>query len=389
MIVRPANRIGEVKEYYFSRKLKEIRKLLAEGKPVLNLGIGSPDLAPADVVIDTLMDASKDPKNHGYQSYTGIPLLRSAFATWYKTWFDVDLDSNSEILPLMGSKEGIMHISMTFLEEGDEVLVPNPGYPAYAAVANLTGATIRHYNLTQQHHWLPNLQEIAQTDLTKVKIMWVNYPNMPTGKTANEKLFEDLVSFGLENRILICNDNPYAFILNDNPRSILQVERAKEVVLELNSLSKAHNMAGWRVGMLAGGEAYLSNILRFKTNMDSGMFKPVQLAAIQALQQPRSWYESLNNKYRERRLVVEQLLTVLDCSFDRNQVGMFVWAKIPPIHKDGFALSDLILKETNVFITPGGIFGSEGQSFVRVSLCNPVAVYEEALERIKKYYSAE
>ena len=388
MIIRPANRIGEVKEYYFSRKLKEIRKMLAEGKPVLNLGIGSPDLAPAAVVINTLMDASKDPNNHGYQSYTGIPLLRGAFATWYKTWFGVDLDPQNEVLPLMGSKEGIMHISMTFLEEGDEVLVPNPGYPAYAAVAKLTGATIRHYKLTQKQQWLPDLEALAQTDLTKVKLMWVNYPNMPTGKAANKKLLEDLVVFGLKNQILICNDNPYAFILNDHPRSILQVDGAKEVALELNSLSKAHNMAGWRVGMVAGGAAYLSTILRFKTNMDSGMFKPVQLAAIQALQQPEQWYTNLNDQYRLRRHVVEQLLTLLGCTFDKEQVGMFVWARVPADFDDGFALSDVILEKTNVFMTPGGIFGSEGQAFVRISLCNPVAKYQEALERIKQFLTA-
>lgn len=382
-IIKTANRLGEVKEYYFSVKLREIAEMRAQGKEVLNLGIGSPDLPPPADVIEELSTQVRQLENHSYQSYKGIPELREAFAAWYRNWFGVSLDPESEILPLIGSKEGIMHISMTYLEAGDEVLVPNPGYPAYRAVANLTGATIREYRLEPELGWYPDLNKLAQQDLSKVKIMWVNYPNMPTGTPASRAFFEELVAFGKKHEILICNDNPYAFILNDNPISLLDIPGAMEVVLELNSLSKAHNMAGWRVGMIAGHPDYLNTILRFKSNMDSGMFKPVQLAAVKALHSPPSWYKGLNAVYRERRGKVFELLDLLGCVYDPEQVGMFVWAKIPVKYVDAFALSDEVLYKAHVFMTPGGIFGSTGNGYIRISLCGDGGLFEEAIRRVK------
>jgi len=375
--------MGEVKEYYFSQKLREIAEMRAAGQAVLNLGIGSPDLPPSEEVVNELQEESERSTSHGYQGYTGIPELRNAFSQWYKQWFDVDLNPNGEVLPLIGSKEGIMHISMTYLEPGDEVLVPNPGYPAYRAVANLTGATIRNYDLQEELAWTPDLKALAQTDLSKVKIMWVNYPNMPTGAQAQLSFYEELIAFAKAHEILICNDNPYGFILNDEQISIFNVAGAKEVALELNSLSKSHNMAGWRIGMLAGAAPYLSTILRFKSNMDSGMFRPLQLAAVKALQQPASWYQSVNAIYRSRREKVYELLDLLNCEYDKNQVGMFVWAKIPSQYESGFALSDAVLYQAHVFITPGGIFGSQGDGYIRVSLCSETAIFEEAIRKIE------
>ena len=383
MIVKPASRLGEVKEYYFSKKLREIRTMIADGKPVLNLGIGSPDLAPSEDVIQELINQSQYYGNHAYQSYKGIEGLRKAFAQWYLDWFEVELDPDKEILPLIGSKEGIMHISMAFLDAADEVLIPNPGYPAYGAVAKLTGASLRTYDLLPENDWLPDLEYLGQQDLSKVKIMWINYPNMPTGAKASQTFFEQIIDFANQHKILICNDNPYAFILNDNPQSILNVENAKEVAIELNSLSKAHNMAGWRVGMLAGKDSYIDQILRFKTNMDSGMFKPVQMAAIKALGQPKEWYENLNGIYLNRRNYVYELLDALGCDFATDQFGMFVWARTPNSIGDGYELSDKVLYDKHVFITPGGIFGSRGDNYIRVSLCNEVEVFQEAINRIK------
>lgn len=382
-IIQAAKRMGEVKEYYFSQKLREIAEMRAAGKAVLNLGIGSPDLPPSEEVVNELQGESQRSTSHGYQGYTGIPELRNAFSQWYKQWFDVDLNPNGEVLPLIGSKEGIMHISMTYLEPGDEVLVPNPGYPAYRAVANLTGATIRNYDLQEELGWTPDLEALAKTDLSKVKIMWVNYPNMPTGAQAQLSFYEDLIAFAKTHEILICNDNPYGFILNDEQISIFNVAGAKEVALELNSLSKSHNMAGWRIGMLAGAAPYLSTILRFKSNMDSGMFRPLQLAAVKALQQPASWYQSVNTIYRSRREKVYELLDLLNCEYDKNQVGMFVWAKIPSQYESGFALSDAVLYQAHVFITPGGIFGSQGDGYIRVSLCSETAIFEDAIRKIE------
>ncbi len=386
-IIQPAGRLGEVKEYYFATKLREIARLRREGKDVLNLGIGSPDLPPSEAALDTLHAASKDHHNHGYQSYTGLPELRRAFAEWYRQYFRVVLDPETEVLPLIGSKEGIMHISMTYLEAGDEVLIPNPGYPTYRAVSNLTGATVREYRLEEKRGWQPDLAALAQTDLSRVKIMWLNYPNMPTGARADEAFFAELVEFARQNAILLVNDNPYAFILSEAPVSLLRTPGAMDVALELNSLSKAHNMAGWRVGMLAGRGDYLKQVLRFKSNMDSGMFKPVQLAAARALQNPPEWYRRLNAVYRERRGKVYELLDRLGCVYDRDQVGMFVWAKVPDHYRSGYELSDEVLYDAHVFITPGGIFGSQGERYVRASLCSDGRFYEEAIRRVEKVRS--
>ena len=382
-IIATASRLGEVKEYYFSIKLKEIAKMNQEGKQVINLGIGSPDMSPPSAVLETLAAESQQTGVHGYQSYVGIPELRKAFANWYATHFNVALNADNEILPLIGSKEGIMHISMTFLEAGDEVLIPNPGYPAYRAVANLTGANIREYKLSEANGWLPDLEALAKEDLSKVKIMWVNYPHMPTGTQATKEFYKNLVAFAKAHKILVCNDNPYSFILNDTPFSILSVEGAKEVALELNSLSKAHNMAGWRIGMLGGASAYIQNILRFKSNMDSGMFRPIQLAAVKALGLDKSWYQDLNKIYKKRQAKAFELLDLLDCKYQPNQIGLFTWAKIPSKYKNAYELSDEALYKANVFITPGSIFGSQGNQYVRISLCSTVSVFEEAITRIK------
>jgi len=382
-MIRPAKRLGQVEEYYFSKKLKEIARMRAEGKAVINLGIGSPDLPPAPGVVESLNRHSLIKGNHAYQSYTGLPELRAAFAKWYDTYFGVQLDENTEILPLIGSKEGIMHISMTYLEVGDEVLIPNPGYPAYRAVSNLTGATVREYELKAENKWLPDLEALAETDLTKVKIMWVNYPHMPTGTAVTPAFFQQLVAFAKAHDILLVNDNPYSFILNDNPTSLLAVPGAKEVALELNSLSKSHNMAGWRVGMLAGKAEYLQNVLRFKSNMDSGMFKPLQLAATRALENSPEWYRELNKIYGQRRRKVEELMDMLECAYDPSQVGMFVWAQIPERYESAYELSDEVLYHSHIFITPGGIFGSAGERYVRISLCSSIDTFEVAVRRLQ------
>lgn len=384
-IISTASRLGNVEEYYFSIKLKQIAQMRAEGKNVLNLGIGSPDLPPSEATVDALIASAKRSDTHAYQSYQGIPELRRAFADWYWGYFGVRLNPDKEILPLIGSKEGIMHISMSYLEAGDEVLVPNPGYPTYRSVSLLTGATVKDYELVEEKNWQADLDALAKQDLSKVKIMWVNYPNMPTGAQVDPAYFKDLVAFAKAHKILLVNDNPYTFILNENPMSLLSVPGAMEVALELNSLSKAHNMAGWRVGMLAGAAEYLEPVVRFKSNMDSGMFKPIQEAAVKALQNPPSWYTELNDVYRARRKEVFALLDLLECSYDTQQVGMFVWAKIPNYYPDGYTLSDAILEATHVFITPGGIFGSQGNGYIRVSLCADAKVFQEANARIAKY----
>lgn len=382
--ITTARRLGEVKEYYFSVKLKEIAALNQEGKNILNLGIGSPDLPPHSAVMEALCQHVGRANSHGYQSYAGIPELRKAIAEWYQRYFNVEIDPDQEVLPLIGSKEGLMHIAMTYLEPGDEVLVPNPGYPAYQAVSKLTGADIRFYDLKEENNWLPDLELLSAQDLSKVKLMWVNYPNMPTGAAATRKIFEALVSFGKAHQILIVNDNPYTFILSDQYKSIMAVDGAKEVALELNSLSKSHNMAGWRVGLLVGAGARVKEILRFKSNMDSGMFKPIQMAAAVALGLDESWYKEINKIYRERRKVVFDILKVLDCSFNDNQIGMFVWAKIPKKMSNGFEFTDAILNYARVFITPGGIFGTNGDRYIRISLCSEKEVFEEALRRVEE-----
>ncbi len=384
MKIKTANRLNVVSEYYFSRKLKEIAALRKQGIDVINLGIGSPDMAPAKAVIETMARESHNSENHAYQSYSGLPTLREAYAKWYGDFFGVVLNPDNEILPLMGSKEGIMHVSMAFLNPGDEVLVPNPGYPAYAAVARLLGAKVRYFDLTEENHWYPDLNVLEKVDLSGVKIMWVNYPNMPTGVKASAELFASLTAFGHRHNILIVNDNPYSFILNEEQLSLLSIPGAKAVAMELNSLSKSHNMAGWRLGMLAGHPEYVKAVLQVKSNMDSGMFKPLQLAAVKALEQPQSWYHGLNEIYRERRKVAFEILGTLGCTFSKTQVGMFVWAKIPEESAGSEQFSDIILKNSHVFLTPGFIFGPAGGRYIRLSLCTKKIRLLEAASRIKE-----
>lgn len=381
-IIAPARRLDAVQEYYFSAKLREIAQMRAQGCPVINLGIGSPDLPPAPEVIAALNAHSAAGHNHAYQSYNGIPELRKAFANWYQRWFGVDLDPDREVLPMLGSKEGIMHISMAFLNPGDVALVPNPGYPTYRSATLLAGGEVMEYDLTAENDWFPDLEALETAELSRVKIMWVNYPHMPTGARASADQLAALVAFARRRGILLVNDNPYAFILNDQPLSLLGVPGAREVALELNSLSKSQNMAGWRVGMLAGAAPYLQAVLRFKSNMDSGIFKPIQLAAAEALQLDEHWYRQLNTAYRRRRVLAEQLLVHLDCRFDAGQTGLFVWARIPDRYADGYALSDQLLYDCHVFLTPGGIFGAQGNRYVRISLCSPEGELEEAMSRI-------
>lgn len=383
-LIKPANRIQSVNEYYFSTKLAEIRKMNADGHSVINLGIGNPDLAPSENTIKGLMQAASEPSNHGYQSYIGIPELRNAFADWYKKFYAVDLNPESEILPLLGSKEGIMHISLAFLNPGDEVLVPDPGYPAYKAVAALCEAKAIDYDLKEANNWCPDFNQLEKMDLTKVKLMWVNYPNMPTGRAASIKLFEQLIAFGKKHRILIVNDNPYSMISTANPLSILSVEGAKEIAIELNSLSKSHNMAGWRVGMIGAAFHFIQAILKVKSNMDSGMFKPIQLAAVEALRNSEDWYKKQRNVYMERKEIAKKILNALQCDFDSKTSGMFIWAKIPKKASSSKDFSEDILQNKKVFITPGFIFGKNGERFIRLSLANDNTVLTEALNRILK-----
>jgi LL-diaminopimelate aminotransferase len=382
-MITPAKRVSQVQEYYFSLKLKEIAKMIQEGKPVINLGIGNPDQPPAQEVLQTLNQSALRPDTHGYQGYVGIPELREGFADWYQKSYHVKLDADTEILPLMGSKEGIMHISMAFLNPGDEVLVPNPGYPTYSAVSQLVGAVERTYNLLEEKNWQPDLNELEKQDLSKVKLMWVNYPNMPTGAKASRIFFENLVAFAQRHEILICNDNPYSFILNNEPMSILSVPGAKNIAIELNSLSKSHNMAGWRVGMAGSNANFIKYILRIKSNMDSGMFRPMQVAAAKALSLEEEWYNEVNKVYRRRKELVLEIIKILNCTWQDDQVGMFIWARIPDQYASGKELSDKILYDANVFITPGFIFGSQGEKYIRISLCTSEEKLRESLNRIK------
>jgi len=382
-MVETSKRLEGIGEYYFSQKLREIAQLNKEGKNIVNLGIGSPDLPPHPEVIQVLQEESGKPQVHAYQNYKGVQAFRKAIADWYHTWYRVVLDPEKEILPLIGSKEGIMHIAMTYINPGDEVLVPNPGYPTYRSASLLAGATIREYALKKENKWMPDFEALNQEDLSRVKIMWVNYPHMPTGKLPEKGLFDKLVQFARGKNILLVHDNPYSFILNKEPRSIFSTEGAMEVALELNSLSKAQNMAGWRVGMLIGSQKRIDEVLSFKSNMDSGMFLPVQLAAVKALGLPSSWYDSLNDTYTQRREKVFELLSLLDCAFEKDQAGMFVWAEIPAYKKDSREYSDQILAYCRVFITPGSIFGSEGDRFIRISLCSPVELLVESFLRVK------
>ena len=385
--MKTAKRLEGIGEYYFSQKLREIDELNKQGKNIINLGIGSPDLPPHPDVIKTLQEESAKPNVHAYQSYKGSPVLRKAMSDWYKTWYGVELNPESEILPLIGSKEGIMHICMTYLNEGDEALVPNPGYPTYSSAVKLAGGTIRSYELKEELNWHPDFEELGKEDLSKVKLMFVNYPHMPTGKLPEQSFFKQLIAFARQKDILIIHDNPYSFILNDNPSSLLAIEGAKDVVLELNSLSKSQNMAGWRVGMLCGAKERIDEVLRFKSNMDSGMFLPVQLAAAKALGLGKDWYDEVNAVYRARREKAFQILDLLQCTYSKDQAGMFIWAKIPEKYKTGFELSDEVLYNSNVFITPGGIFGNAGEKYVRVSLCSNEVKLIESIDRIKQTLS--
>ena len=363
--MQTAKRLEGIGEYYFSQKLREIDELNKQGKNIINLGIGSPDLPPHPTVIKILQDEAAKPTTHAYQSYKGSMVLRQAVADWYKKWYNVDLNPDSEILPLIGSKEGIMHICMTYLNAGDEVLIPNPGYPTYKAAATIAGATCVSYNLTQENNWFPDFVALEKNDLRNVKLMFVNYPHMPTGQLATKELFTQLIAFAKKHHILLVHDNPYSFILNDEPMSLLSIKGAKDCVIELNSLSKSHNMAGWRIGMLSGAKSFIDDVLRFKSNMDSGMFLPLQLAAATALKLDTNWHDEVNEIYKARREKVFELLDLLKCSYSKTQVGMFVWASIPSNYKDGYELSDKILYGSNVFITPGGIFGNAGDKYVR------------------------
>ena len=378
-----SHRLEGIGEYYFSSKLREIDELNKAGKQIINLGIGSPDLPPHPDVIQVLQNEASKENVHAYQSYKGSPILREAIAKWYQKYYTVSIAPATEVLPLLGSKEGIMHICMTYLNEGDQVLIPNPGYPTYTSAVKLAGGTPLYYELTAEKNWAPDFENLEKSDLSKVKLMWVNYPHMPTGQMPSKLLFEKIIAFAKKHQILICHDNPYSFILNETPMSLLAIEGAKEVVIELNSLSKSQNMAGWRVGMLIAAEERINEILRFKSNMDSGMFLPVQLAAAKALSLDQTWYESVNKIYRARREKVFELLDVLNCVYSKEQVGMFVWAKIPSQYKDGYALSDKVLYDANVFITPGGIFGSAGNEYIRVSLCGSIEKFSEAIKRIQ------
>jgi LL-diaminopimelate aminotransferase len=384
--MKTSNRLTGIGEYYFSQKLREIAKLNAEGKNIINLGIGSPDMPPHPDVIKVLQDESAKPNVHAYQGYKGVPELRNAFSTWYKKWYNVNLDPETEILPLIGSKEGIMHICMTYLNNGDGALVPNPGYPTYSSAVKLSGGECINYELKNENNWRPDFKAIEDSlqKNKRVKLMFVNYPHMPTGQLPDTKLFENIIAFGKKHDILIIHDNPYSFILNDHPMSILSVDGAKEVAVELNSLSKSHNMAGWRVGVLCGAKDKIDEVLRFKSNMDSGMFLPVQLAAAKALQLGKEWHDELNRTYANRRTFVMQLLDAINCKPAPNQAGMFVWASIPSSYQDCYELSDEILYGTNVFITPGGIFGSAGEKYIRVSLCSTEEKLKQAIARVQK-----
>lgn len=379
-MIQTAIRLNSVQEYYFSRKLREVRQLIAEGKLVINMGIGSPDLAPDITVIEAMQKAMFDDKAHEYQSYQGLPELRKGIADFYKIHFNVDLDFNTEILPLMGSKEGIMHISLAFLNEGDEVLIPNPGYPTYASVTELVQAKAVYYDLTATTNWQPNFDALEKLDLSKVKLMWVSYPHMPTGANGTLELFQKLIAFGKKHNILIVNDNPYSFVLNGKPLSILQIDGAKDIAIELNSLSKTYNMAGWRVGMVLGNPTLIDSVLKVKSNMDSGMFYGIQKGAIEALKLGNDWFEKQNEIYTKRRNLIFKLAEKLNCVFDRNSVGLFVWAKLPAgIMSEEFI--DKVLIEKHIFITPGTIFGSNGEGYIRFSLCVTEEKIQDAINR--------
>ena len=380
-----ATRLESVQEYYFSRKLKEIAHMNAEGKNVISLGIGSPDMPPSEATIKTLCEHAHRSNAHGYQPYVGIPELRQAFADFYKKWYQVILNPTNEIQPLIGSKEGILHITLALVNPGEQVLVPNPGYPTYTSLSTLLGAEVIPYDLTEENGWLPDFDALEQLDLSKVKLMWTNYPHMPTGTNATLELYQKLVDFAKKHHIIIVNDNPYSFILNKKPLSILQIEGAKDCCIELNSMSKSHNMPGWRIGMVASNATFIEWILKVKSNIDSGMFRPMQLAAATALHNDESWHEEMNfNLYQKRRHLAEQILETLQCTYNKSQVGLFVWGRIPDHYQQVEDLTEVVLHKARVFITPGFIFGSNGARYIRISLCCDEQKLAEALDRIKQ-----
>ena len=386
-MIQPAERLNTVQEYYFSRKLKEVAKMNAEGKDVISLAIGSPDMPPSPETVERLCQVAHDPDAHGYQPTMGIAELREAMAGYYRRWFGVSLDAQSEIQPLIGSKEGILHITLAFCNPGDEVLVPNPGYPTYTSLSKILGQKIVNYNLLEENAWQPDWQQLEDMDTSRVKLMWTNYPNMPTGGDAQRETYERLVRFAKERNIVVVNDNPYSFIINDNPQSLLQVEGAKDCCIELNSMSKSHNMPGWRVGMCASNSTFISWILKIKSNIDSGTFRGLQLAAAEAYRNSDEWHHQANYvTYRKRRAIAEEIMTTLGCSFDPKQVGMFLWGRIPEKYENCECLTEKVLHEARVFITPGFIFGSNGERYIRISLCAKDEKMLAALERIRKVF---
>lgn len=383
--IQPAQRLNTVNEYYFSRKLKEIAKMNAEGMDVISLGIGSPDMPPSEETIRVLCESAQKPDVHGYQPTIGIPELRKAMADWYKRSYNVNLDPNTEIQPLIGSKEGILHVTLAFVNLGEQVLVPNPGYPTYTSLSKLLGTEIVNYNLREDNNWQPDFEQLEKMDLSRVRLMWTNYPNMPTGANASMELYEKLVDFARRHNIVIVNDNPYSFILNEKPLSILNVKGAKECCIEFNSMSKSHNMPGWRVGMIATNARFIQWILKVKSNIDSGTFRPLQLAAAQAYQNSERWHEEMNRTlYRNRRKYAEEIMQTLGCTFNPAQVGMFLWGRIPDTYSNVEELTEKVLHEARVFITPGFIFGSNGERYIRISLCAKEEKLAEALNRIKR-----
>lgn len=383
--ITPANRVNNIKEYYLQRKMKEVAELRTSGRDIISLGIGGPDLPPHQDVIDVLCEQVNHPDTHGYQLGNGIPELRKAFSAWYDKHYGVTLDPENEILPLIGSKEGVMHISLSFLNPGDGVLVPNPGYPTYTSASRIAQAEIFEYDLCEESGWQPDFDALERLPLDKIKLMWVNYPHMPTGAQASENTFKKLINFGHRHGIVIVNDNPYSFILNPHPRSILDIPGARDIAIELNSLSKSHNMAGWRVAMVASNPEFIGWIRKVKSNVDSGQFRPVMLAAVKALELPDSWYSYLNEEYASRRLIAEKILNELGCRFDPSQRGLFLWGKIPDSEISGETLADRLLYEADIFLTPGFIFGSNGNRYIRISLCADKSILTKALDRIKNY----
>lgn len=382
--IKPADRLSVVTEYYFSRKLKEVAKLNAEGKDIISLAIGSPDMPPSKGTIDKLCETARQDDAHGYQPTMGTPELRQAMSDFYKRWYGVSLDPQTEIQPLIGSKEGILHVTLAFVNPGDKVLVPNPGYPTYTSLSKILGAEVVNYNLREGNGWQPDFNELESMDLTGVRLMWTNYPNMPTGAPAQMETYRKLVSFARRHSIVIVNDNPYSFILNENPVSLLQVEGAKDCCIEFNSMSKSHNMPGWRIGMCATNPTFIQWILKIKSNIDSGTFRGIQLAAAEAYNNSDEWHRQANiNTYRQRRKLAEQIMQQLGCTFDENQVGMFLWGRIPDKYANAEELTEKVLHEARVFITPGFIFGSNGERYIRISLCAKDMKIKEALERIK------